>query len=204
MPENAPYTAPEDIVLNSDRDDIQRILGHPPGWTLRWGITAVFFAMLLFLALGWLIKYPDVVNAPVIIITENPPIQLFARASGKISRLFAADKQFLEEGQAVALLENTAVLSDINSLENFLLRLESINKPADLMDVRPPERLQLGELQNTYAAFVQSVNDFQFFERQQGVFAQIASLEQQIQHLKGLNESLKQQEITLGLEVEIA
>ena len=87
MPKKNPYLNPEDIRLKTERDNLQNMLGHPPGWSLRWGITAVLVAAALFLGLAWLVKYPDVIVARVVIVTENPPIRLFARSSGKISRL---------------------------------------------------------------------------------------------------------------------
>ncbi len=175
-----------------------------PGWALRWGITAVFFAFVLFLALGWLIKYPDVVEARVVLVTENPPVRVFARSDGKISRLQVKDKDPVEEGQVIALLENTADWEDLNRLEALIAELEPITDPARLLGVKLPEGLRLGELQIAYAAYQQAVHDFQFFEGQQGVLGRVASLEQQIGYLGGLNNSLAQQEQTLQREVSIA
>lgn len=204
MPNEQPYLDPDQIALQNEREDIQRILGYPPGWALRWGITAVFVAVLLFMAMAWLIKYPDVITARVVIVTENPPIRVFARSSGKISRLLINDKEPVEEGRIIAVLENTAKLEDVHELEKIIARLDSLAKPAEGWNVQLPEWLDLGELQSAYAAYQQALNDFQFFEEQRGVFAQINSLEQQIQYLDGLNGSLGQQEETLSQEVAIA
>ena len=204
MPETSPYSSPNDIPLNTDREDIQRILGHPPGWSLRWGITAVFIATVLLMAMAWLIKYPDVITARVVIVTESPPVRVFARGNGKISRLLVENKQPVEEGQVIAVLENTAELEDVRQLEELAGRLEGTLQPEKLLDIQLPEGLILGELQSTYANYLQAVNDFQFFELQQGVFARIASLKQQIEYLEGLNTALEQQEETLVREVEIA
>ena len=204
MPEKKEDTIFDELTLNSEREEIQRILGYPPGWSLRWGITAVLVAVVIFLSIGWLVKYPDVITARVVILTENPPVRLVARRSGKISQLRVADKQSVEPGQLIAVLENTAVLKDVYTLENLLEKEQNGAGLAKLLDMPLPEALQLGEVQNTYANFQQALKDFQFFERQQSAFAQIASLEQQIQYLEGLNGSLEQQELTLVREVEIA
>lgn len=204
MPETSPYPTPDDIPLNTDREDIRRMLGHPPGWSLRWGITAVFVAVFLFLGLAWMVKYPDVVTARVVIVTENPPVRVVARSNGKVSRLFVNDKQVVETGQAIAEIENTAELEDVRRLEELAGRLENITQPESLLDIQLPEGLNLGELQSIYAAYQQAVKDFQFFEQQQGAFARIASLRQQIEYLNSLNRSLEQQEETLIREVEIA
>ncbi|HQU57989.1 MAG TPA: biotin/lipoyl-binding protein, partial [Saprospiraceae bacterium] len=107
------YPDPTEIRLNTDRDDIQRILGNPPGWALRWGITALFVGVALVLGMAWLVKYPDVITARVVIVTENPPVRVFARSNGKISQLLVKDKAPIAAGQVIAVLENTAELEDV-------------------------------------------------------------------------------------------
>jgi len=204
MPDKNQSTQSNNIALSNDREDIQRILGYPPGWSLRWGITAVLAAVIIFMALGWLVKYPDVITARVVILAKNPPVRLVARSSGKISFLPAQDKQAVGIGQLIAVLENTAVLEDVSKLEELVGRLEKETDPGGLPGIYLPDGLRLGELQSSFASLQQAVKDFQFFERQQGVFGQIASLEQQIRYLDGLNASLGQQELTLSREVEIA
>ena len=204
MSKNNQYPDPTEIRLNTDRDDIQRILGNPPGWALRWGITALFVGVALVLGMAWLVKYPDVITARVVIVTENPPVRVFFRSNGKISQLLVKDKAPIAAGQVIAVLENTAELEDVLQLEGQIVQLEGIAEPEGLVEIQLPEGLRLGELQSAYAAYQQAVHDFQFFERRQGVFARIASLKQQIRYLEGLNRSLEQQEQTLSREVAIA
>ena len=204
MSKNNQYPDPTEIRLNTDRDDIQRILGNPPGWALRWGITALFVGVALVLGMAWLVKYPDVITARVVIVTENPPVRVFARSNGKISQLLVKDKAPIAAGQVIAVLENTAELEDVLQLEGQIVQLKGIAEPEGLVEIQLPEGLRLGELQSAYAAYQQAVHDFQFFERRQGVFARIASLKQQIRYLEGLNRSLEQQEQTLSREVAIA
>ncbi len=192
------------MMLNDEREDIQRVLGYPPGWALRWGITSVFIAVLAFILMAWFIKYPDVITAKVVVLTENPPIRVFARSDGQISSLLAEDKQNLKKGQIIAILENTANWKDIQRLDKLVEQWGHINQPEELLRVDLPADLVLGELQNSFAAHQQAVRNFQFFERQQGVFTQIASLKQQIQYLAELNQALAKQEETLSQEVGIA
>ena len=204
MPEDRPHFTPEGLSLNNERDEIQRILGNPPAWSLRWGITAVLVAAVAFLCLAWLIRYPDVAKARVVVVTENPPVRLVARSSGKVSRLMVTDQQPVEVGQLIAELENPALLEDVSRLEEFVRRMEGITEPSNLLDLQTPEGLRLGELQGSYARLQQLLKDLQFFERQQGTLARIASLSRQIQYLEGLNTSLEKQATTLAREVEIA
>ncbi len=194
----------ESITLNNEGEEIQRIIGDPPGWTLRWGITVVFIAVNIFLVMAWLIKYQDKITDKVLIITENPPIRIYALSAGKIDTLLVHDKQSVGEGQIIARLDNPARWTDVRHLEVTIERLINAGNPTELLRSKLPEKLELGDLQSTYAALQQVARDFRFFENQRNVLQQIASLEQQIQHLESLNQSLRQQEITLTREVEIA
>ncbi|MCB0572148.1 MAG: HlyD family efflux transporter periplasmic adaptor subunit, partial [Phaeodactylibacter sp.] len=204
MPGQRQYTGNSAIPPNSGREDIRRILGYPPGWALRWGITAVFATFALFLAIAWLVKYPDVIHARVVIVTEQPPVRVIARNSGKISLLLAEDGQPVAAGQAIAVLENPAVWEDVLRLKTLITGLDSISRPEGMLAATLPEGLRLGEMQNAYAAYQQAVHSFQFFESQQGTYARIASLEQQARYLEELNTALQQQEQTLSREADIA
>lgn len=62
----------KEFQLNQGAGQVPELLGHPPAWSLRWGISAIFLGIILFLILGWLIKYPDVIEAKAVILTENP------------------------------------------------------------------------------------------------------------------------------------
>ena len=83
MPETKLIEDPNDIRLR-ENDEIQQILGNPPGWILRWGILLVFLSMIVFFALAWFIKYPDIIEAPMVLTTQNPPIRVVARSNGSI------------------------------------------------------------------------------------------------------------------------
>ena len=49
----------------------------------------------------YFIKYPDTVEAPVVITTLNPPADLYARYDGLIDTLFVADEETV--GQTACL-----------------------------------------------------------------------------------------------------
>jgi hypothetical protein len=55
-----------------------------PSWTIRWGISVIFATFIGIVAGYYFIKYPQTVEAPIIITTLNPPVDLVARAEGRI------------------------------------------------------------------------------------------------------------------------
>ena len=77
-------TNPTDLNLN-ERDEILQFIGRPPSVFLRFGIMAVAIVVVLLLTMSYWIKYPDVVTAKVVLMTENPPIHVFAQAGERVS-----------------------------------------------------------------------------------------------------------------------
>jgi len=181
---------PEDlIIINSAEDD--QIFGDPPGWILKWGISLVLVAVIIFGLIAWLIKYPDVVNVSVDITTENPPIAVIAKSSGELTSLFVKNNEELSKGAIIGVLDNPAKMGDVNALENFIDTIISIKDPRLFLKVKPPEDFELGNIQDSYAALVQKIEDFQFFLKQSGVFKKIESYEKQIENTHLLSEVVK-------------
>lgn len=177
------------------------MLGSIPGWGLRWGITAVFGVVLLLLALAWFIRYPDVVSAQVVLLTENPPVRLFARTSGKLVDLKVAANEVVDKGAVLAELENTARLEDIFTLEACLQKYAPLSD--NVLD-SIPEGLNVGRVQPTYAQLLQLCADYRFFVGQDEVYAQIRTLRNQIRYLDSLNQVLLEQRNNLEREVQLA
>ncbi|RMG76940.1 MAG: HlyD family secretion protein, partial [Bacteroidetes bacterium] len=82
---------PEEIKL-TEREEILAIMGNPPGWILRWGITVIFFVVGALLLVSYLVEYADTIPAEVTLTTQNPPIPVVAKANGKITNLQVKDK----------------------------------------------------------------------------------------------------------------
>jgi hypothetical protein len=52
-----PIQNPSDIKLN-ERYDVEALIGSPPGWTLRWGLTVMLAVLALLLWIAYLVRYP--------------------------------------------------------------------------------------------------------------------------------------------------
>lgn len=202
MPKTDLIRNPLDIRLN-EGDELEAIIGNPPGWTLRWGLTLLLLSVVLLLLLSWLIQYPDIVQTRTVLTTQNPPIRLVAGANGRISRFRAANGQNVQAGDLLGVLENPARLDDVLRLEGFLKKLAE-NDAASYLAVSLPGKLQLGDLQDAYARFSQRFNDLQYFLRQDADLLKISNLRRQIAETGTLNQSLSRQENILAEEVELA
>src|SRR3569623_1707218 len=89
-------------------EEMQDIIGAPPGWLLRWGISLFFAVLVLIVVLGALIKYPDIVNAQLKVDSPNSPKPVVAKVSGKLVQLLVNENQMVKAGEPLAYLESTA------------------------------------------------------------------------------------------------
>ena len=133
--------------------EVQEILGRPPRRIVRWGITVIFAVVFLLFAGSWFIKYPDVLQAPVIVTTEHLPAGVAARSSGKIDSLFVTEGQPVAEGALLAVLENPAQWQDVLWLRNHLA------------EASRDSLLQLGGIQSAYFAYLKAKEDYDYFVR---------------------------------------
>lgn len=191
------------IKLNSG-DEIDQILGNPPGWILRWGLTLVLVAVGIFLVISWLIKYPDNIAAPVVITTENPAIRVVSRISGKIDHLLVQDIQKVEKGEILAILNAPASWQDVEALATLMEDIEEVKQPRDLININLVDYWRLGAMQNAYATISQKIKDLRYYLIQEGTLNKIHSLENQIEKSKQLSRALQEQKKTLTQEMGLA
>lgn len=186
-----PITNPQEIILNR-QDDLEAIIGHPPSWSLRWGMTVLFGFLALLLGISWFVSYPDIVEAPVLLTTQNPPIRLVAKTSAKIVALNVQNEDIVKSGDVLGVLDNPANSEDILEFEAILDSL-SENDPSTFLTVELPNDLELGNLQREYAIFSQNFADLQYFLQQDINFQKISNLRRQIIEINKLEASLSNQ-----------
>ena len=201
MPEKN-YSA--DQILINEQDEVQHILGHPPGWILRWGISIIFVLVAIFILLSWIIKYPDIIPARVLILGEQPAIRVVAPADGKLTRLQVADKQMVDSGAVLAVIDNSASWEDIQRLKLEMEKVTDIKSAQGWLLYNPQRQLNIGTLQYAYAAFLQRLRDFQYFLRKDDVQARVESLKQQMSRLEELYGKLENQKETFREEMKLA
>ncbi len=145
-------------------EEVKDILGRPPKWMIRWGITIIFVILVVILAGSWVFKYPDIVTSKILITTQNPPSPVIVKISGKIEHLFVTDNQSVFPGTALAVIENPADYEDIIEVKNFLKIFN--NKNIDSFNSKSLNKnLKLGEVQPYYSNFIKSIEDYIHFNK---------------------------------------
>ena len=79
------------IKLNVRSDEIEAILGKTPNWLMRTGIMVMFIIFLVLLIGSSMFRYPDIVNAKIVISTEYPSIALVSKVGGRLVNLDVKD-----------------------------------------------------------------------------------------------------------------
>lgn len=179
-----------EIELRSE--EVNEILTDVPGWMLRWGITIIFSILLLAIILAGFISYPDIVNAQVTITSTQPAVNLVARSSGKIIKLFVQDNQLVSVNAPLALIENTAVYEDVLTLKKMIEQRNS-NITTNIPLPKLKTELQLGEIQNSYNNYIKAIKDYNLFFELNPQLKEIGILSQQLEQYNELNTKEQKQ-----------
>jgi len=195
---------PEDILLREE-DEVQYLLGKPPEWILRRGTGITMAGAILAIIVAWFIRYPDVVTAPVSIVTDRPAIRLVSISGGTIADILVKEKDQVAAGDVLICIDNPANWQHVLALEQQLDAFLSDS----LSDSDPnAENLlsdwALGSMQSSYSEWLSELEKFLIGRGRLYSIQSVAALRQQIKDLQLLNKSLQQQEQTAKTEAELA
>ena len=145
----------KDIELHSE--PVQDIIGRPPGWMVRSGITVIFLVLVVLLIGCCFIKYPEILSATIKINANNLPAQVKARSTGRIDTLFVKDGDVVNINQPLALIENTANYNDVLFLKKSL---GSVSHDSVWICAK---EMHLGDIQSSYLNYTQAAHSLSFF-----------------------------------------
>ncbi len=188
----------EPKLLYRETEEIQQILGRPPGWLLRWGATLVLGATILLLLLAWLYRYPDVVTTPVELRTARPPLRLTAPVSAPVAELWVTDGEEVDSGRLLLALAGSVNRADAQQLQAALQAFLA----GETQEF--PTSNRLGELQGAFAELLREREAQREWRTRADWAARLANLQEQKQQLEALYASLRRQDTTLVQELHIA
>ncbi|NQU84897.1 MAG: HlyD family efflux transporter periplasmic adaptor subunit [Mariniphaga sp.] len=146
-------------------NEVQEILGGVPSRLVRYGVISILVVFLILILSTFIIRYPDVIHSKIVVTTENPPATIISRATGKIDLLFVENNQNVAKGTVLGIIENPALYSDFEYLNNELIQFKN-----DLLDINAFDSLvlrtdlELGDVQEMYSSFVRKINDYKVFK----------------------------------------
>ena len=208
-----PATNGNRSALDVRSQEVQEIIGRPPHWLVRWGVTAFFGALLLVLLSAAVIKYPEVIHAPLRLTAVDAPQSLESRINGKLIRITVENSSEVEQGEVLAWLESTARHREVIRLGEIADEMRSMLQRGTPQQVRGLDLEQfssLGEIQNTFQGFEQAYREFVsflpggFYSRQREILEQELAYTLQLMEQLERQKQIQQQDHELALrEVEI-
>jgi len=166
---------------------VQEVLGRPPRWVIRWGISIIFFVIACLVVGSYFFKYPDIISASITVTSENLPAGLMAKSSGRIDTIFVSEKQLVKKGDLIAHIENPARFEDIVKLKGEIANYDTLSMFNCLHSV------QLGEIQPAYEAFLKNYKDYRFFLETRFCAKKISAVERQIAQYRKIVDKTKTQ-----------
>ena len=165
-----------------------------PNRVIRWGLTVIFGVFALLLIGSYYFKSPEIIRAPMILTTKNPPVSLISKSTGKIDRLFASDGQNIDAKGNIALINNPTDFGHYLALKKEISECSQIPEwDAQVFAVDLSERLTLGELQISYGPFLKNRNNFKQYLTQNFLPQKIALIDKQIVKQEEYYQTLKRQ-----------
>ncbi len=170
----------ERIELRSE--EVQEILGTPPGRVVKWGTVVVLACVVVIGWLSWWVKYPDKIKVPITLTALSPPVKLVARTDGHIAKLAVNNEQEVERGELLAVMQSTADFNDVFKLDSLVTDYKNKKQP-ELLRLEPVRGLEIGNLQTAYALFLKYLNAYQYGSSQNFQNQSKGKLNRQIQTL---------------------
>jgi len=180
-------------VLN---EEIQEILGTPPGWILRFGTLIFLIIIVVLIWLSYWIQYPDIVSSEIIVSFNDPPTKLISPKSGYLNKLHAVHNQKIKKGQLLISYTSEANYKDVLSLYEKLLQVKQTEQ-SSILSLTFNENYSIGELQKYLFQFLDKQKQYNL--RVKGIAEvtskrdkqkQIISLENGITYSTNLRDNL--------------
>jgi len=200
---------PEKIDLIKEKSDaVQEILSRTPVWMVRFGITLFFFLLVLILIASYFIKYPDVISGTAIVSAQEPPVPLLSKSTGKILSLFVKEKQRVNKGDVLLLIENPADYPAIKALKRELQCFSNLSNdslPEDsVLSFFNKTASIYGDIQPVYAAFTQALIDYRSFLKIDVKKYKLEALTKQLCNYKSYYNGVEIQKHTVEQEYQLA
>lgn len=194
----------DDKKIEIRSGEVQEILGGVPSWLVRYGIIVFAAIFSLIIVFSFIFHYPDILRSKIVVTTENPPATLVARATGKIDQLFVKDKDKVEAGEVIALIENPANYFDILQLENLINELQP---DFDTLNFTPviylKKALQLGPVQEYYSQFLTKFEELREFNQRNYYTLREESFKNQARNARMLYDRMWEQKNAVDKEYQI-
>lgn len=144
-------------------ESVQEILSTPPHWLIRCGNSIIFITLLSILIMSYLIKYPEYVQASIIVTSKNPIERIVAKQDFKIEKLLTRNHQYVKKGDILVVFQSTSNYQDVLKLKKIVDQLNS--GIISQFPIHETSQLKLGDIQSDYNSFAKAFQDEMLFSK---------------------------------------
>ena len=101
--------------LSTRCEEIQEIMGRPPGWMLRWGILVIFLIVCALLIGCYFIHLPQTLPIKVYARTDIQSDSTFAKSNGQIASIMKSNSTVITKGDTILSCSNDTCMDYITS-----------------------------------------------------------------------------------------
>lgn len=143
------------LIVNFDEksQDLKEVLSKAPIWMIRWGMSIVFIILIIIIIGSSIIKYNDIISGKIIITSQNPPVNLEVKSSGRIDSVFVNANEHVEKDRILAIIESKANFKDVEFVKNQINDFKPNINDFLSLDTIFPYDVELGEIQESYYSF---------------------------------------------------
>ncbi|GEP90164.1 Multidrug resistance efflux pump [Chitinophaga terrae (ex Kim and Jung 2007)] len=172
---DTPYKTP--IMSDANSEEVGDIMGKMPSWANRWGISITSILLLMVLISTYFIRFPETLDAKVIVSSSAPPVKMVSRSSAPIQKLLVGNNDLVREGDILCILSNSSKYGDVELVAKYATLIDTSITLVEVKDkLHIPSGLQLGELQTQYTELLQSIQQYKFFLSQNTYKAKVEYL----------------------------
>lgn len=199
-----PFISAEDNSSEIRSAEVHEIISRVPSWIVRWGISMIFVVFLIFLMISWFIKYPDVLNAKIMITSDPAPVEILARADGPLA-LLKEDGSLAGSGETLAYIKSEVNYNDVLLIGQLLKNIEDSSFSSEnLTNFSNNNGFRLGGLATYEAALRKDIESWLSFVSRKTYIKQIAQLKKQQESLLLIGENQQQQLVIYNDEMLLA
>jgi multidrug resistance efflux pump len=157
---------PETVRSNPQllSEEMYEIIHYKPHWFIRKGNIIFLLILCAMLLAASAIKYPDIINASVRLMSVNAPKMLESKTEGRLLKLVVQNGAYVKKDQHLAYLQSTADYEQVASLQEWIneteIKIEK-QKPIETILKPMPQLPGLGELQTAYEDFKNTLKETQ-------------------------------------------
>lgn len=138
---------------------VQEILGRPPGVLVRFGNVLLLIGTVVALFIAFSYRYPDIVEAKLVLTTVNPAERLRAPRDVTVEHILIESEDTVASGTVLMVFRSLAEFQHVLFLEDQLISVRD-GTDSTIAAVQIPNSLELGSIQEALYDFEEKREDY--------------------------------------------